>query len=232
MLVTSIPLSAGGKLDEIMRKHFNAIGQSKLDKKSTLIWQGVSAAGPFTLYQKRPNKVRVDATYQGTDWIRGYDGKSAWLIAPWLNTPQAQPLTEGPQFKQLIGLSQFDGPIHHPEKVGGKLKYLGEADIDGKPGFKLELVDADGTLHHIFLYAKNYFLVKQTTFQKDAASGQEYEIVTLFQDYRKIDGIYMACKFEIISPQGTNSILVDRLILDHEIADVFFERLPTKTASH
>lgn len=182
LLVTGIPLLAADKLDEVLKKHFAAIGQAKLDQKRTLIWKGTSNAGPFTLYQKRPNKVRIDATYQGADWIRGYNGNVAWIIAPWLGTAEAQPLTEGAQFVQLISLSQFDGPVHHPEKVGGKLEYIGQVDIDGTPAFELRLTDADRTLHHIFLDAKNYFLVKQTTFTKDEASGQEYEVVTVFKD--------------------------------------------------
>lgn len=230
VLTSATYLTAGDELDEVLKNHFTAIGQAKLDQKRTLIWQGTSNAGPFTLYQKRPNKVRIDATYEGADWIRGYNGKTAWIIAPWLGTAEAQLLTEGPQFAQLIGLSQFDGPIHEPEKVGGKLEYIGKFDIDGAPSFKLKLTEADGAINHIFIDARNHFLVKQITFTKDEASGQEYEVVTLFKDYREIDGVYMAFRYEIISLKGTNKIVVESLKMDEEIPDAFFERPAAKAA--
>lgn len=227
----AVPGFAGnGKLAEVLKKHFEAIGQRKLDQKRTVVWQGASATGPFTLSQKRPNKVRIDATYEGADWIRGYNGDTAWIIAPWLGTSEAQPLTEGPQYAQLFLLSQFDGPIHHPVKVGGKLEYVGKVDIDGKPGYKLKLTDADGTLNHIFLDGETYFLVKQIAAAKDEKSGREYEVVTLFKDYRKVEGVYMAFKFEIISPDGTNEIVVDSLKMDANIPDAFFEQPAPKTA--
>ncbi len=218
------------KPDEVMKKHFAAIGQDRLDRKTTLIWKGTSNAGPFTLYQKRPNRVRIEAKYQGADWIRGYDGKKAWIIAPWLGTSYAQDLTDGPQYDQLISLSQFDGPLHKPEAIGGKLEFAGSGDVDGKAAFKLKLTDADGTVNYLFIDAKNYFLVKQTTLVRDNPTNQETEVVTLFKNYKKFEGVFMAFHFEILSPQGANKIIVESLEFDKKIDDAFFDKPAMKTA--
>jgi len=74
-------------LNEILKKHFEAGGQEKLSKVSTIKMTGkISAQGmemPFTMYQKRPNKLRFEATMQDMKMVQAFDGTNGYTISPW-----------------------------------------------------------------------------------------------------------------------------------------------------
>lgn len=219
-----------GDVDKILKNHYQAIGQDKLDKKQTAIWKGKSNLGPYTLYQKRPGKARLESKFQGVDFMQGYDGKKGWIIAPWLGSTDAQDLTEGPQLKSIITFSKIDGPFHDYKKEGGKMTFAGEGDVNGRRVYKLRLDEADGAVNYFYFDAVTYLLLKQDYITKDPKTGQDSKTTSLFHDYRNVDGVLMALTFETSSAQGTNVITTDSLKFDKDIDDGIFVKPQPQTA--
>jgi outer membrane lipoprotein-sorting protein len=91
-------------LDEILNKHFKAVGQEKLVAVETfLIKAKLSQMGmefPMEMKIKKPNKFRVEMEMQGQKIIQAYDGSKGWMIAPMLS-PEPQELA-GDQLKQAM----------------------------------------------------------------------------------------------------------------------------------
>src|SRR5258706_12676563 len=48
---------------------------------------------PFTLEMKRPHMSRVEVEFAGKTSLQVYDGKSGWLVRPYLNRDTVEPFT-------------------------------------------------------------------------------------------------------------------------------------------
>lgn len=218
-------ISRSATLDEILRKHFEAVGQDKLDKIQTLIWQGESVLGPFKLYQKRPGKARLESKFQGVDFVQAYDGEKGWIIAPWLGSTEPQDLAEDdPQFKTIKGFANIDGLLHTYEKDGSKLSFEGSEEVHGRQAYKLKLVESNGTVNYFLLDTKTYLILQQIVVTKNVETGQSSKSTTTFSNYTNVRGVLLALDFVVVSDQGTNAITTESLKTDEELTDAFFTK--------
>ena len=49
---------------------------------------------PFIQMAKRPDKVRVEGTFQALTFIQTYNGKEGWSLNPFAGVTDPQPMTE------------------------------------------------------------------------------------------------------------------------------------------
>ena len=88
-LLAALPASARQAdltVDQILAKHYEAIGGKAAWKNVQAIKQTgkMSMAGmeaPFTLYNKRPNKLRIEFEIQGMKGMQVFDGTDGWTLA-------------------------------------------------------------------------------------------------------------------------------------------------------
>ncbi|MFI5056693.1 MAG: outer membrane lipoprotein carrier protein LolA [Candidatus Acidiferrales bacterium] len=68
------------------------------------------AEGPFVVELKRPRKMHMEFTLQGSTMVRVYDGKSAgWANNPFVGKNSPEPMSEE-ELKNISEESDFDGP--------------------------------------------------------------------------------------------------------------------------
>ena len=93
-----------------------------------------------------------------------------------------------------------------------KLSSLGDAKVDNRPAVGIH-VDARGERDvNLFFDKENGLLVKSETRVKDTMGGdQEFTQVTIYRDYKKVDGIMVAYKVEISRD--------DKLFVEGEITE-------------
>lgn len=76
-------------VDEILAKHYDAIGLDKLKKVQTMRVHGKMAVGPgmgaaLTMERKRPGQSRMEFTIQGMTGVQAFDGENGWSIMPFM----------------------------------------------------------------------------------------------------------------------------------------------------
>lgn len=211
-------------LDDVLKNHFNAIGQEKLLKQETyMVKATVSQMGmeiPMEMKMKRPNKFKMEMDMQGQKMVQAYDGEKGWMIAPWMS-PEPQDLS-GPQLDQAMDQANIDGELYNYKEKGSSATLIGKVNVDGSPVFNIKLTDKDGNAKNYFIDAESYLVKKVKA--KVSAQGQEVEVEQNMSDYKNFDGIMMPTKIESKSPMGTATILFSQIKFGENYDDSIFAK--------
>nr|MEE4266835.1 hypothetical protein [Candidatus Krumholzibacteria bacterium] len=211
-------------VDELIAKHVEASGGAKkLDAvQSTKVIGKFMTQGmefPFSMIQKRPNLLRIEAEVMGMTMIQAYDGDHGWSINPMMGStdPQLMGEFENKSFKMqadMDGLRSF-------KKRGYTMEYMGEEDVEGTPCYRLR-VDTHEDIVMDYFFDKEYFLViKQASTVK--MDENIIESQTYMSDYQDVDG--MITPFAIETRMGdmvANSIAFETIEHDVEVDDSIF----------
>jgi outer membrane lipoprotein-sorting protein len=218
------------KRDEILSRHFEAIGQEKLEDVQTIKMHGTTQTQgrefEFTMYLKEPNKIRNEVPMQGQKMIQVFDGENGWMLAPWVS-PEPQDLS-GMQLEQFKKSANIEGDLYEWKEKGHELEYLGKDEMEGTPVYKLRLTKKDGDVIDYYLDESTYIPLKQTT--KTTYNNREMEMETYFSNYKMIDGIAMPMSMRNTSTQFSSQITFDSIEFNVEVPDKLFEK-PTASAS-
>ena len=217
-------------LDEILDNHFETIGQAKLDEVQTMIIKGKTSGrqgdNPFTIYLKRPNKMRNESTMMGMEIIRGFDGENNWI-----KRPEGQGQGRGGGFggsrggggrMGQAGTEYFGSQLYNWKDKGFKLEYSGTETMEGTEVYKLKLTDDNDRITNFFLDAESFVILKTTSvFQR---MDMEMEIATYYSNYKIFDGIAFACSREtVMGERGGSTQTIESIEIDVEIDDSLFE---------
>lgn len=211
-------------LEDVLNKHFKAVGQEKLldvetySVKATVKQMGMEI--PMDMKMKRPNKFRMEMEMQGQKMIQAYDGEKGWLLAPWVSA-EPQDLS-GPQLDQAMEQANIDGELYNYAEKGFTAMLLGKVNVDGSPMFNIQLTDEDGSSKNYYIDAESYLVRKVKA--KVQSQGQEVEVEQNMNDYINIDGIMMATTIETKSPMGPASIIFDDIKFGEKFDDSLFAK--------
>ncbi len=222
LIIASMNFVQAQSLDDVLKKHFKAVGQDKLVAAKTFYMKAkLSQMGmelPMEMRMKRPNKFKVEMEMQGQKMIQAFDGEKGWMIAPWIS-PDPQVL-EGDQLKQAMEQADFEGELYNYKEKGHTVDYVGKVNADGKEAYKIKLTAKDGSIKNYFIDAGTNLIFKVKA--KVSAGGQEIEVDQLLTDYKDFDGIKMATKMESKTPMGNVSITVIDFKINENFDDAVF----------
>lgn len=222
LIIASMNFVQAQSLDDVLKKHFKAVGQEKLVAANTYYMKAkLSQMGmdlPMEMKMKKPNKFLVEMEMQGQKMIQAYDGEKGWMIAPWIS-PDPQVL-EGDQLKQATEQADFEGELYNYTQKGHTVDFVGKVNADGKEAYKLKLTSKDGSVKNYFIDAKTNLIFKVKA--KIEAQGQEIEVDQLLSDYKDFDGIKMATKMVSKTPMGNVSITVIDFKINEKFDDAVF----------
>lgn len=227
ILTFSVFSFAGAQdLDKILDKHFKAIGQDKVLKVKTMEASGkmtiemMGAEGAVKIYNKKPDKMRVEVDLMGSTIVQAYDGTTAWTINPMGGSTTAVEMT-GPEAEGVIETADMEGILWNYKEKGHQLELTGTEDLDGSEAYVLKLTKKNGNIDHYFIDAKEYVIVKTKT--KTMANGMEMELETLIGDYREVDGSLAAHSIkQKFGGQIYSVIQLDEVKYNVEIDDALF----------
>ena len=103
-------------LKTILDAHYKAAAQEKMEKIETITTKGknmYSMAGlesGFSMYQARPNKLRIEAEVQGTQVIQTFNGETGWMYAPAMGISEPKELS-GQELETILNQG---GPLGPP----------------------------------------------------------------------------------------------------------------------
>jgi outer membrane lipoprotein-sorting protein len=149
-----ISSSKAQSVDDILNKYHEKTGGLKnwRELKTTKANAKMSQQGAeisVVLYQKRPNKQRIDMEFQGQKFTQAYDGKGGWMVNPFMQIMEPTKLGEE-ELKEVEDQNAVDAPLLDYKKKGNKVELEGTEIIDGAECYKLKLTKKSGNPHYYF----------------------------------------------------------------------------------
>jgi outer membrane lipoprotein-sorting protein len=192
-------LSGAQTLDEVLAKNYQARGgldklkavlSIKMSGKIVIPDQGIEM--PMVIWQKHPDKMRVESTFQEKVIVQAYDGRKAWWIMPFL-APGAQEMSQE-QSQEFKEQADFENPLVVYKEKGYKLELLGKENLETVPVFKLKLTKREGREIYFYLDAAIGIELKNTMVLKSDAGENVNEII--FSDYKPVKDLLLPFHFE------------------------------------
>jgi outer membrane lipoprotein-sorting protein len=228
ILISANPIQSQS-LDDVLKQHFSAIGQDKLLKVNTqkatgkIIQNGVEI--PFTQLAKRPDKVRVEGTFQALTFVQTYNGKEGWSVNPFAGATDPQPMSED-ALKSMKYQSDIDGMLWNWKEKGYTVTLDGKEDMEGTSCYKIKLTTKDDDSFVFYIDSDSYIMIRSNT--KIKVMGNESESDTYYSNYIQVEGLAIPGKIETkMNGQLTGTIVIDKVELNIDLADSLFEK-PTK----
>lgn len=211
--------------DEVIARYIKAIGgRDKIDAIKTVRATGKTTQGemeiPMVIEMKRPGKIRIEITFQGMTGVQAYDGKTGWLVMPFMG--RTDPEKMPPDFtKAIADQADFDGPLIDYKKKGHKIDLVGKDEEDGSEVYKLKVVKKNGDTEYHFLDAEEFIPIKVKGKRK--MQGTEIEFTVNLGDYKSVGGMLFAHSVQSGGgPAGGGSITFDKIEVNIDLPDKRF----------
>ena len=219
--------AAAQTLDEVLAKNYEARGgldkilavqSARLTGKMTM-GQGMEA--PFVMQWKRPDKLRLEFTLQGMTGVQAFDGKTGWMLMPFLGKTDPEKMSEE-DVKNIQEQADFDGELVNWKDKGYEVELLGEEPVEGTEAYKVKVTKPNGDTSIFYLDAEYYLEIKSEG--KRTVRGQEVEYEASMGDYKEVDGLMIPHSISSKAkgmPEG-QTITIDKVELDVPIDDSIF----------
>lgn len=175
-------------LDEIVAKNLDAKGGLEklktiqtIKQTSQMTMQGMDAT--LTVYSKRPNLLRQEASVGGKLVINAFDGQTPWVVNPLVGTPRPVALS-GPMAATIREQSNFEGPLVDYKNKPVVVELVGTESLGDKTVYHLRLTTPSKQITHLYIDAVTNLDVKLTT-EVDAMT----KVDQAFSDYRDVEGV-------------------------------------------
>jgi len=192
ILVLNI-LPAGAQAEkDIMEKMVAAMGgrealsqvkDSKITGTMEIIQFGLSL--PMTIYQKEPDKFRLEMEVKGYSVVQVYNGEKAQVS----NLQTGEIIDLPPDQARGMKKEALGNRVWlEPDKYGITYVYKGEEIVDGKKCYILDQKFSDGDVITFYIEASSYLPYMTRSVGIDASGGQ-IETENLLTDYRPVGQI-------------------------------------------
>ncbi len=219
-------------LDEILAKNLEARGGAdKIKAVKTMRLTGRMTVGPgleapVVMEFKRPDKMRMDFTFQGMTATQAFDGKGGWQVMPFQGNPNPEPMSPD-DVKNAEEQADVDGPLVDWKAKGHAVELVGKEKVEGTDAWKLKVTMKGGDVRYVFLDADAYLEIRGEG--KRNIRGTEMETEQTISDYKEVGGLVMPHAFEG-GPKGSpmrQKMTIDKIELDVELDDARFA-MPAK----
>jgi hypothetical protein len=223
-------------LDEVLQNYYRAIGgedawhavQSLKLTGTMLMGPGMEA--PFTVYSMRPDKERLEFTFQGMTGVQAIDGEQAWMFMPFMGKTEPELMPEE-MAKQMKDQLDIEGALIDWVGKGHTLEMLGLSQAQGTDAYKIKATLKSGTEQIYYLDAEEFvpFLMEDTR----TIQGNKVETETIFSNFKEVDGLIMAHSIEnrMKGQPGGQTITVKTVEIDPDLSAVEFAMPAVKAAA-
>lgn len=221
------PLASAQTLDEVLAKHYEAMGgldklravQSYRMTGKMIMGQGMEA--PFVIEKARPNKFRMEFTFQGMNGVQAYDGKGGWMIMPFSGKkdPEAMPSEAA---KEMEEQADFDGPLVDWKTKGHTVELVGKEDVEGTSAHKIKATLKNGNVITYYIDGETWLTLKEES--KRTVRGTEVEGESSVGDYKQVEGLTMPFAMEMGAKgsQQKQKLVTEKIELNPKFEDSRF----------
>lgn len=166
------------------RKALGAIVDATVSGTAELVQYGITV--PLTIYQKEPDKMRLDVTIAdaGMTIVQAFDGRKGWVT-----NPQTGATEEMPEFlaRELARQAGETLALLDPVRAGVTYALKPKAAFEGRDYVVLEQTHRDGR-KTVYDLDPETFLPYRTRSRSFDQTGAEVEAETFTTDYRPVAG--------------------------------------------
>lgn len=147
---------------------------------------GHGMALPYVLDQKRPDKMRLEFTFDGEKALQVTDGTRGWKVVPFLNDRGPQEMTEE-ELREALDAADPRGLLFEHGSRGIALALLEDETFDGKAVHVLDATLPSGAHRRVLLDAETALEVAVASTR--TLAGEERTVVTRYSDWKEVDGL-------------------------------------------
>lgn len=224
-----LPLTA----DQIVEKHVEAIGGiRKLSAIHTLVVTGKASIlgqteAPLLIQVMRPNRMRLEMTYQGKKVVQAFDGTTAWTINP-LVDPEPRESTDDDTRAAQESSDFIGGNLVDYKSKGNTIELVDREKMDGIAVYKLKITKKGGSVEYDYLDAKSFLPVK--TEGKRIQFGQQILYESRIANYKPVEGVLMPFSMkQLVNGRLAMEITIEKMDANVPVDEAVF-RMPTKPA--
>ncbi len=221
------PLTA----DQIVEKHVEAIGGiQKLNAIHTLVVTGKASIlgqteAPLLIQVMRPNRMRLEITYQGKKVVQAFDGTTAWTINPLVDTDPRESTDDDTRAAQES--SDFiGGNLVDYKSKGNTIELVDREEIEGVAVYKLKITKPSGAMEYDYLDATSFLPVK--TEGKRIQFGQMILYESRIADYKPVEGVLLPFSVkQLVNGHLAMQITIEKMDANVPVDEAVF-RMPAK----
>jgi hypothetical protein len=201
------------------RKVLGGIKDTTISGTIEMIQMGIN--GSLTMYQKEPDKMRLDMEFMGMVITQAFDGEKAWMTDPQSGTQQEMtPKMSDDMRRQALG----NDSTLNPEKYGITFAAKGKEKIQDKDYLVLEQIFKDGEKVTMYIDPTTYLIFKTKGKSTDQTTGADVEAETYFSDYKKVGDSLVAHAMSV-HQNGAEAIHMTftKIVYNSGLQDGFFK---------
>jgi hypothetical protein len=141
---------------------------------------------PYTLEQKRPNKMRLEFVFDRKTAVQSTDGKTGWKISPFLGRTKPEPMTEK-ELRDVVDIADPYGLLFDYAARGHIIEFQGHEQVEGKDAFKLKVTLPGESVRWVYLDAESGLDVKIAAMR--TVAGRKQRVETFYRDWKPSSGI-------------------------------------------
>jgi outer membrane lipoprotein-sorting protein len=194
------PPAAAQDLDEVLSNYYEAVGGidawtsvQSMKMTGTVAMAAMGIEAPFTVTAKRPNKVRVEYSFQGMTGTQAFDGETAWQLMPFMGQTAPEEMPES-MSKDLKEQADIDGALMGWQESGHQVELLGLEETEGTQAYKLKVTLKSGDIQYYYLDAEYYIPIRVEGSREQQGQVIEYE--TIISDYKPVGDLMIAHSVE------------------------------------
>jgi outer membrane lipoprotein-sorting protein len=226
MTLAVISVSSAQNVDQILNKHFEAVGQKNLLKINSLQSTGKAISMGmemnFSINIKRPDKIRILLQAEGAKIIRAFDGETVWQINPMIGISDPVDMT-GSEVDALKENADIDGQLWQYKEKGYQLALEGTEEVNGNECYVLKLTKKNGNTDYYYLNKVSY-LVRKVRTTADI-NGTPMGVDVLLSNYQEVDGYMMPFTTEQqLNGQTMMTFQLEKMETNMEMDDSIFSK--------
>jgi hypothetical protein len=204
------------------RKVLESIKDMTVSGETELTMAGMTLTAPITIYQKSPDKVRVDISLPDyhMNITQAFDGQKGRYT-----NPQAGGATEempAHMAQQLARQAGENEALLHPEKHGVTYLLKPKATLEGKDYIVLEQTLAGGHKTTFYIDPQT-FLPYRTASRALDASGAEVDAETYSTNYQKVAGTMVPFAIRVVqNGADAQRLTIASVTYNTNLEDSFF----------
>jgi hypothetical protein len=175
----------------------------------------------FLLLKKRPDKMRIKMMFKGRSMETGFNGLTGWRRTSQGERDEIVEMSAS-EFAQANLDVDFDGPLIGPPMAGVERRLMGVERFERVDYFVIEVRGQSLVTRHYI--DSRTFREWKTIRETVDDSGQPFETVTQYADYRRLGSIWLAYEVEKRYPGGRiEKISIESAELDPGLLDQVFD---------
>lgn len=185
--------------DEILERNFAALGgRERFRAVRTLHLEATQQAGgrseTLKVYWQHPDRLRIEAPYDGLDTLQVFDGEKAWFTYPGLPGFEVE-ILDGAQREALrVQADLVEGPTFNYAAKGHRVELLGKEKLPEGEAWRLLLTTAQGDIRTLWFDATTFLQVREE--RREFRPDGEVRIESTLSDFRAVGGLLFAHRVE------------------------------------